>query len=151
MAIYAKYGGSLSIRRLARYCWDEGVWTPDEQRWMAFATAKRECQQALSRKGATGLPLAGPTPSRDNGSRVWRQLDLWDYEDATFNLGMRIKQVVVKDWSTIVALVNYMQARYGQAPPIPHWEMPHGAPMWWLDTDDEDDTDDDEEDTPHDP
>ena len=137
LAIYYKYGGAISVPRLARYCWDEGVWGPEEQRSMAEAAARRECQNAISRKGPTGLPLAGPTTTKDGSSRVWRQLDLWDYNDAVYNLGMRIKQTVVRDWATIEAIQSYMQSRWGQAPPIPRWELDDGAPMWWEDLDDD--------------
>lgn len=138
LAIYSKYGGSISVARLARYCWDEGVWDADERRAMAFTAAKRACQTAISQKDpVTRLPLAGPTPEKDNGSRVWRQLPLWDFEDARYNLGMRINQAVVKDWSTVEAIHDYMLNRWGQAPPIPRWELEDGAPIWWVDMDDD--------------
>jgi hypothetical protein len=141
LAIYHKYNGDIGLDRLTHYCWDEGVWTGQEQRNMAFAAAKRECHQALRTKGPTGLPIAGPTQKRDNGSRRWRQISLWDYDDATYNLGMRITQAIDRDWPAVIALHNYIQERYGQAPPIPHWEMDGDAPLWWrdLNVDSEDD------------
>jgi len=134
-AIYRKYSGDISLDRLTHYCWDEGVWTDEEQHNMAFAAAKRQCQQVLHRKDATGLPVAGPTQKRDNGSRRWRQISLWDYDDATYNLGMRLQQAVDRDWQTVIALHNYIQERYGQAPPIPTWELPPDATPWWRDLD----------------
>lgn len=140
-AIYTKHGGSISLDRLTHYCWDEGLWTDEEQHNMAFAAARRECHQALRSKDAAGLPMAGPTQKLDDdGSGAqWRQITLWDYEDATYNLGMRIQQVIDRDWPVIVALYLYIQERYGQAPPIPRWEMDGDAPLWWRDLDDEDD------------
>lgn len=135
--IYQKYGGDVSLDRLTHYCWDEGVWTEEERHNMAFKAAKRECHQVLSRKGPTGLPVAGPTPKHDNGSKRWRQISLWDYADAEYNLGMRLKQVT-KDYQVIEALYNYMQERYGAAPPIPRLVMDDPeAPLWWEDLDDD--------------
>src|SRR5262245_13799808 len=62
LAVFAKYDGQLSIPRLARYCWEEGVWSPEEQLRMGFRDAKRQCQEVLSTKNSLGLPVAGPSP-----------------------------------------------------------------------------------------
>src|SRR5262245_49436618 len=61
LATYARHGGQMTVRRLAQYCWEEGVWGIDDQRRMAFAAAKRECHAALQTKTSAGLPVAGPT------------------------------------------------------------------------------------------
>jgi len=142
--VYQKYNGDLSLARLTHYCWEEGVWTAEEQHNMAFATATRECQRVLNQKGVTGLPVAGPTKKYDNGDRRWRQLSLWDYDDAIYNLGMRLRQTVERDWQTIIVLHTYIQERYGQAPAIPQWEMPPNTPLWWRDLDDGNGHDEDE-------
>ena len=134
-AVYGKHGGSMSLDRLTHYCWAEGVWSEEEQHNMAFAAARRECHQALRQKGPTGLPLAGPTQKLDEDKRSWVQLDMWDYDDATYNLGMRITQAIDRDWTAVLALYNYIQERYGQAPPIPRWVMDDDTSPWWRDID----------------
>ena len=135
--VFQKYGGEMSLDRLTHYCRDEGVWTEQEWQHMAFVGAKRECHAVLSRKGMTGLPVAGPTANRDNGNKRWRQIELWDYTDAEYNLGMRLKQSS-RDYQVIVAIHHYMQERYGTAPPIPHWVMDDpDSPTWWERWDDE--------------
>jgi hypothetical protein len=135
--VYQKYGGDLSLRRLTIYCLEEGIWSEEEQHNLIFSAAQRECQRVLNRKDHAGLPLAGPTPRFEHGDRRWRQIGLWDYADAEYNLGMRLKQVLV-DYKAVVTLHNYIQDRYGTAPEIPHWEMNDpDAPLWWEDLDDD--------------
>jgi hypothetical protein len=132
LAIYDKYGGMLSLRRLTQYCWEEGVWNAEDQRHMAFAAAKRECHAALQTKNSLGLPVAGQSPRKDGTARIWVQLQLWDEDTARFNLAMRLRQVE-KDYDTIEAIWRYYEQRWGNAPPIPRWEYPEEAPMWWYD------------------
>jgi hypothetical protein len=137
-AVYQKYGGDLSLHRLTQYCFEEGVWTDEEQGNMVFAAAQRECHRVLSMKTATGLPVAGSTQKRDNGNRRWRQLQLWDYDDALYNLKLRVKQTIKRDWKTVEILHAYIEERYGQAPTLPQWVMPPGEDLWWEDISDDD-------------
>jgi hypothetical protein len=76
LAIFQKYDGQLSIPQLARYCWEEGVWSPEEQLRMGFRDAKRQCQDVLQTKDRQGLPLAGPSPQKEGNARVWVQLSV---------------------------------------------------------------------------
>lgn len=131
-AVYTAHGGSLSLRRLTQYCWEAGVWGTEAQRQMAFAAAKRECQRVLQSKDAAGCPVAGPTEHFDGAARIWRQLEIWDYADAKYNLGMRLRQVE-RDYTTIQAIWDYMQKRWRAAPPIPHLIYEEESGPWWLD------------------
>lgn len=147
LAVFDKYGGMLSLRRLAQLCWEAGLWDPDEQRHMAFAAAKRECHEALKTKNSLGLPVAGPSTKKDGAAAIWMQLQLWDYETAVHNLAIRVRQLE-KDTDGLECLWRYVHERWGTAPPIPTWTYPEEAPMWWyeepggeplpLDDDDED-------------
>jgi hypothetical protein len=131
LAVYDTHGGQMTVSRLAALCWEVGVWDADEQRHMAFANAKRQCQTALESKDAAGLPVAGPTPVRDGQALVWKQIDMWTYDDAVFNLGLKIKQVD-KDVAGIAHLHAWIDKRYGQAPPVPIWTYPEESPIWWY-------------------
>ena len=132
LAIYDKYGGVMSLRRLTRLCWDEGVWSPEEQINMGLKAAQRECQSALQVKNSQGLPVAGPSADKDGNSPIWVQLNLWDEDISLFNMALRIRGIA-KDYDTLECLWRYHEQRWGNAPPIPHWSYPEEAPMWWYD------------------
>jgi hypothetical protein len=140
LEIYERHGGLMGIARLARLCLEEGVWSDHERDQMAFSDAKRQCHGALKSKDATGLPVAGLAARSAGRTNVWKQLPLWDFEDAVFNLGIRIKQQA-SDYGSIRTLWSYIDKRWGQAPVIPTLEYPEDQPIWWLDIptiDDED-------------
>jgi hypothetical protein len=40
---------------------------------------------------------------------------------------------------------RYIEKRFGQAPPLPHWGMPEEAPPWWFETPHEENSELDEE------
>jgi hypothetical protein len=132
LAVYDKYGGMLSLRRLTHLCAEEGVWTADEQRQMAFQAMRRECQTALQTKNSLGLPVAGPSPRKDGNAPIWVQLTLWDEETSLFNMALRIRGMA-KDYDTLECLWRHHVARWGHAPPIPRWSFPDDEPMWWYD------------------
>lgn len=144
LRVFYKHGGSLSVRRLTRLCWEEGVWTELERDEMAFGTCMRQCESVLRTKDEAGLPLAGPSPEKDGAGCVWVQLSLWDYETARYNLGMRLRQAE-QDYATIKAMRDYMELRWGQAPEIPTWEYPEDHPIWWHDGFEEPNEDDDDD------
>jgi hypothetical protein len=131
LEVYRRHGGSMSVRHLAQLCWDEGVWDESARRHMAFAAAKREVQTALQAKDGQGLPLAGPSMRLEGRARVWVQLELWDRETAVYNLGMRLRGID-KDYATAIAIHEYIDKRWGNAPPIPEWSFPDEAPCWWV-------------------
>lgn len=130
--IYERHGGSMALARLTRLCLEEGVWSDHERDQMAFAAAKRQCHHALRSKDASGLPVAGLAARSAGRTNIWKQLPLWDFEDAVFNLGMRIKQQS-NDYASLVVLRGYIEKRWGQAPMIPTWQYPEDQPIWWLD------------------
>lgn len=115
LAIYDKYGGLMSLRRLTQYCLEAGVWSEEEQHNFAFATMQRECQRALQHKNSLGLPVAGPTPQKSGNAYIWAQLNLWDEEISLFNMALRIKQGE-KDYDTLECLWRYHEQRWGNAP-----------------------------------
>lgn len=137
LEIYAAYGGEMSPRRLAQYCREHGVWDATEWSHMALAAATRQCHEALRSKDGTGLPVAGPTQhldeqDDDGPAPLWRQLRLWDYADATYNLALRTRQID-KDVQSLYALHDYVLKRWGMAPQLPQWVYDEEAPIWWLD------------------
>jgi hypothetical protein len=141
LAIYYKYGGQMSLRRLTELCWTEGVWTEEDRQNRAFRSCMRECETALQRKDAAGMPLAGPSRQKDaDGGRIWVQLSLWEYDTAEYNLAMRLRQVE-QDYATIRAIHGYMLLRWEKAPLIPTWDYPEDEPMWWHDGYEEEDED----------
>lgn len=91
LEIYERHGGLMGIARLARLCLEEGVWSDHERDQMAFSDAKQQCHRALKSKDVSGLPVAGLAARSAGRTNVWKQLPLWDFEDAVFNLGIRIK------------------------------------------------------------
>jgi hypothetical protein len=134
LAVLDKHGGMLSLTRLAQYCWQEGVWSPQEKDQMAFAAAKRQCHNALKTKNSLGLPVAGPSPRLDQGAPVWVQLQFWDEETCRYNIAIRLRQVQ-QDFSMIEALQRYYAQRWGTPPVIPRLVLPDEAEIWWVDTD----------------
>jgi hypothetical protein len=142
LAIWDKYGGMMSLRRLTQLCWEEGVWSQEERHNRAFRSCMRECEAVLQRKDAAGLPIAGPSQRRDGKGRVWVQLTLWDYDTAIYNLAMRLRQSE-QDYATIRAIQEYIKLRWGEAPPIPTWEFPEEEPLWWHDGFDDEPEDED--------
>lgn len=142
-SVYRKYGGDISLHRLTQYCLIEGVWTPEEQHSLVFTAAQNACHQALQVKSPEGLPMAGSTRKQDDdGNARWRQLLLWDYDDALHNLQLRVRQTMEHDWKIVKALHHWMLERFGHAPAIPQWVMPDGEQAWWQEIQ-EDDSDED--------
>lgn len=132
LAVYDKHGGIMSLRRLTQLCAAEGVWTEEEQHNLAFAAMRRQVQQALQVKNSLGLPMAGPSQQTDAGAPIWVQLGLWDEDISLYNMALRLRGIE-KDYDTLECLWRNHQARWGNAPPIPHWTYPDEAPLWWHD------------------
>jgi hypothetical protein len=145
LAVLDKHGGMLSLQRLTQYCWQDGIWSEDEKRQMAFAAAKRQCHNALKTKNSLGLPVAGPSLRRDDGAPVWVQLQFWDEETCKYNIALRLRQVQ-KDMRMIEALQRYYAERWGTPPPVPRLVLPDEADIWWMEPDEDDPSPLDEDD-----
>lgn len=145
LSIMARYG-QMGIPHLTAVCHDEGVWTEEEWSAMAFDGAKKQVRDAVKVKMANGLPFAVPTRQREDKSPVWCQLNLLDYDDARFYLYSLI-QGVTKDVKQIEAFQQYMEDRWGEAPPIPEWKFANESDgLWLFEEEARDDEEDEEED-----
>lgn len=138
-AIYQKYGGALSLTRLTHYCLAEGIWTEEQRQQIVFKACRLECRQVLKKHDSTGLPIAGLTEKYHSGDEepLWVQRELWDLDDAQFNLGLRIKSLG-HDWEAMERLHAYIEDRYHTSLPIPTCVMPPEDQQWWRNLSDDD-------------
>jgi hypothetical protein len=106
------HGGTIAAH--TEICIDNDVWTDSELRGKALRACKEEVRTALSTE-VDGLPWAGETPQKEEGSPVWRQLDLWDFETYVFNINRRKVQTGA-DVEVINRMAERCYERFGKAP-----------------------------------
>ena len=106
------HGGTIAAH--TEVCIDNGLWTDSELRAKAQRACREEVRAALSAE-VDGLPWAGETPIKEEGAPVWRQLEFWDYETFTFNIGNRKVQTGA-DVAVINRMVSVCFERFGKSP-----------------------------------
>lgn len=131
--IYALHGGHMPPSHLTRFCIEAGLWSVEERNNRLFASLRRQCVNAIKGLGLNGMPLSGMAKNEFVGKeRVWKQLDLWTYDDAMFNLAVMIRSGK-KDQATIERLADYIKSTWENSARfnIPHLYYPDGEPEWW--------------------
>lgn len=112
--IRALFTSGESIDETTRKCIEGGVWTDAENAAAAMAFHRSEVRTAL-RALIDGVPWAGEVNRRLDGTRVWRQLDLWSYDDYAYHLATRVIQIH-GDVTVINRLIDRCLMQHGRAP-----------------------------------
>lgn len=112
--IRALFTRGATIEAHTDKCFNAGVWTEAENAAAAMAHHRNEVREAL-REEIDGLPWAGETGRRVGGKPVWRQMDLWEYEDFAYNIQARIKQTR-GDVEVLNRIIALCMERFGRAP-----------------------------------
>ena len=118
LEVFTSHGGLMTIRQLAEYCIDDGVYSVPEMNLMVRRAIQGEARDALKRDRPDGLPFAGPLARKaegDEDGHPWGQLELWGEEDSLFNINERDEQLRA-DNKRLVKLIDNHEARWGYRP-----------------------------------
>ena len=118
--LFRDLGGNVPMRVLGDEAVTRGVIPPEEvQRCTARGIAET-CRRALKVKTEDGLPFAKPVAGGfdEHGFIPWKQLPLFNYEEAVALLAREAK-AVVDDYTELVRLQRWCLDRFGKAPEIP--------------------------------
>jgi hypothetical protein len=115
-ALFSRYPDATIFEFTGR-CIDDGMFTPAELRSLEIKGAESVVRKALKHPDETGLPFAGPTAECREGTnvQVWRQRDLWEFEDYEHNYNLLRKHA----GSTVTVCNNLAREcdrRYGRRP-----------------------------------
>ena len=103
-----------SIQAHTEKCMRAGYWTDAENAAAAAAQHRQEVREAL-RALVDGLPWAGETAQRRDDKPVWKQLDMWSYEDFAYNITARRAQAG-GDIDVLNRIIARCMEKFGHAP-----------------------------------
>lgn len=116
-ALFSEMGGALPVREVAQHCIEAGVWDETQLQGMMVNGAVKRVKDALrSELNGSGLPFAAAIGKGHQA--VWKQRDLFQYEDYVSVLDMGVAAVVA-DHSRLRAWQLECRAKFGVAPSIP--------------------------------
>ena len=117
--LFKERGGLMTTAGLAHACIEERIFDADELDKAALRLVQGVCREALKQSNEYGLPFAGPSSEKsdDGDSRLWKQLDLWGYEDYEYNIHER-NSGLLADHTILARIRDHCMTRYGKAPAI---------------------------------
>lgn len=116
-SLFSAMGGSLPIREIARRCIEGGVWDETTLEGIMIAGAEKRVKDALKvTTNGSGLPFAAAVGK--GREAVWRQRELFSYEDYVTKIGEGV-EALGADHAKLRAWQGECRARFGTAPSIP--------------------------------
>lgn len=118
-----------TIAAHTEYCIDAALWTKLELRAKATKACRDEVRDALGDLAEDGMPFAGSTAERKDGAPVWKQRDVWLFEDYVYNCAEYAERVGANA-EIHNRLADECHRRYGMGPKrirIIEEEEPFGA------------------------
>lgn len=109
--------GAMTTGEFARHCIEIGIYTEEDLESFAIQHVQSEVRKALKRPDLTGLPFAGQTTEKVDGAAVWKQRNLWTYDDYAVNIRELITQRDTLH-TEAVKLSDECRERFGIAPDV---------------------------------
>jgi hypothetical protein len=111
------YPKGASSALLAEKTWPVLI-TDEDKHHLAWVAWVRHVAETVSQKDRQGLPMSIPTNDTDAGGRIFAPLRYASYQQV-FDYFEECVKAVRHDLDALRILWDYMDERWGQAPPMP--------------------------------
>lgn len=119
LRVFREAGEPIPTRVLAHRCVEAGVFPSDWLESAAIRAVQNVCREALKTSDIHGLPFAGRTTmSDDDGSPLWAQRELWDYETYAINIAEHEGQARANIKKARL-LADECREKFGRSPSVP--------------------------------